>query len=70
MLALVAQGLSNKLLAAQLSISEHTAKFHVNGVLKKLGAGSRVHAAVIYASKEAYDRGQRDAKAEVLAAAL
>jgi DNA-binding NarL/FixJ family response regulator len=43
-LQLVAQGLANKQIAARLSISEHTVKFHVAAVLAKLGAGSRTEA--------------------------
>ncbi|ABC80632.1 helix-turn-helix transcriptional regulator [Anaeromyxobacter dehalogenans] len=45
-LALVAEGLGNKGIAARLGISEHTAKFHVNAILGKLGAGSRAEAIV------------------------
>ena len=40
-LALLAEGLGNKAIAARLGISEHTAKFHVNAILSKLGAESR-----------------------------
>jgi DNA-binding NarL/FixJ family response regulator len=43
-LQLLAQGLSNKLIAARLAISEHTVKFHVNAILGKLGAQSRTEA--------------------------
>lgn len=42
----LAQGLSNKLIARQLDISEHTVKFHVNAILSKLGAQSRTEAVV------------------------
>ncbi len=42
----MAQGLSNKLIARQLNISEHTVKFHVNAILGKLGAQSRTDAVV------------------------
>jgi DNA-binding NarL/FixJ family response regulator len=42
----VAQGLSNKLIARDLSISEHTVKFHLNAILGKLGAQSRTDAVV------------------------
>lgn len=45
-LALLAEGLSNKAIAARLAISEHTAKFHVNAILGKLGAESRSEAIV------------------------
>jgi len=43
-LVLIAAGASNKLIARQLGISVHTAKFHVTGVLEKLGAHSRAEA--------------------------
>lgn len=40
-LELVSQGLSNKLIARQLQISEHTVKFHISSIAAKLGATSR-----------------------------
>jgi len=43
-LEMLGEGLSNKLIAHRLSISEHTAKFHVNSILAKLGAGTRAEA--------------------------
>ncbi len=43
-LQLLAEGLPNKLIAAQLHISEHTAKFHVSAIMLKLGAASRTEA--------------------------
>jgi two-component system, NarL family, nitrate/nitrite response regulator NarL len=42
----LAEGLSNKLIARNLAISEHTVKFHVNAILGKLGAQSRTEAVV------------------------
>ncbi|AKQ69773.1 DNA-binding response regulator, LuxR family [Myxococcus hansupus] len=45
-LGLLAEGLSNKAIADRLSISEHTAKFHVNAVLAKLGVQRRTEAVV------------------------
>jgi DNA-binding NarL/FixJ family response regulator len=39
---LILRGLSNKEIAAHLSISESTAKFHVSAILKKCGARSRL----------------------------
>jgi DNA-binding NarL/FixJ family response regulator len=46
-LRLMAGGQRNKQLAAQLKISEHTAKFHVSSVLAKLGARTRTEAVTI-----------------------
>ena len=43
-LEMLAEGISNKQIAARLHISEHTAKFHVNSILGKLGAGTRTEA--------------------------
>jgi two-component system nitrate/nitrite response regulator NarL len=45
-LGLLGEGLANKAIAARLGISEHTAKFHVNAILAKLGVGSRAEAIV------------------------
>jgi DNA-binding NarL/FixJ family response regulator len=45
-LELLAEGLSNKLVALRLDISEHTAKFHVNSILEKLEADTRTDAVV------------------------
>jgi predicted ATPase/DNA-binding SARP family transcriptional activator/DNA-binding CsgD family transcriptional regulator len=42
---LVAQGLTNRQIASDLSISEHTAATHVRRILKKLGLRSRVELA-------------------------
>jgi DNA-binding NarL/FixJ family response regulator len=46
-LRLVADGLSNKIIAWKLNISEHTVKFHVNSILSKMRAGSRTEAVMI-----------------------
>jgi DNA-binding NarL/FixJ family response regulator len=43
-LQLLAQGLANKQIAAQLGISEHTVKFHVSSIYGKLGATNRTEA--------------------------
>jgi DNA-binding NarL/FixJ family response regulator len=43
-LELVSQGLSNKLIARRLHISEHTVKFHISSITGKLGASSRTDA--------------------------
>lgn len=43
-LEMIAEGLSNKQIAARLNISDHTAKFHVNSILGKLDAATRAEA--------------------------
>jgi len=43
-LEMLASGLVNKEIAAKLSISEHTVKFHVASILGKLGAATRTEA--------------------------
>jgi len=43
-LELLSEGLSNKLIARKLQISEHTVKFHISSVYAKLGASSRTEA--------------------------
>jgi DNA-binding NarL/FixJ family response regulator len=43
-LAMLAEGLSNKLIAYTLGISEHTVKFHVTSIMAKLHAASRTDA--------------------------
>jgi len=46
-LQLIAQGLQNKEIAARLTISERTVKFHVSAILDKLGAGNRTEAVAL-----------------------
>lgn len=43
-LALVADGLPNREIAAALAISEHTVKFHLASIFGKLGASTRTEA--------------------------
>lgn len=45
-LGLLAEGLSNRDLASILGFSDHTAKFHVQALLTKLGASTRTEAVV------------------------
>jgi two-component system, NarL family, response regulator YdfI len=46
-LQMLASGLPNKEIAARLTISEHTVKFHVASILGKLGAVSRTEAVIL-----------------------
>jgi DNA-binding NarL/FixJ family response regulator len=46
-LRLVAKGNSNKLIASDLNISEHTVKNHLKSILSKLNASDRTHAVMI-----------------------
>ena len=43
----VAQGNSNKIIASDLNISEHTVKNHLKSILSKLDASDRTHAVMI-----------------------
>jgi two-component system, NarL family, nitrate/nitrite response regulator NarL len=45
-LKLLAEGLTNRAIGRTLNISEHTAKFHVQALMGKLGAQSRTEAVV------------------------
>ena len=45
-LSLLAEGLSNRDIGRALHISTHTAKFHVNAILSRLGAATRTEAVV------------------------
>ncbi len=46
-LQMLATGLGNKEIATRLTISDHTAKFHVASILGKLGASTRTEAVAI-----------------------
>ncbi len=46
-LALLVEGSSNSEIAQRLLISHHTARFHVSGILSKLGASNRAEAAAL-----------------------
>ncbi len=51
-LEFVARGCSNRDIAGLLEISEHTVKFHVGGLLNKLGAATRAEAVAIAAREQ------------------
>lgn len=42
----LAEGLPNKVIALNLGVSEHTIKFHINSIFRKLGVRSRTEAVV------------------------
>ena len=46
-LRMVAQGISNKNIAAELEVTERTIKGHMSSILSKLGANDRTHAVTI-----------------------
>ncbi|HHA1933896.1 TPA: LuxR C-terminal-related transcriptional regulator [Enterobacter ludwigii] len=50
-LNMIMRGLPNKIIAAQLSISEPTVKEHISNILKKIGVNSRVEAITLLHGK-------------------
>lgn len=52
-LEMVARGLQNKIIAADLRLSEHTVKIHMHNIITKLGAHNRTEAAAIFHSRAA-----------------
>lgn len=55
-LALVAKGMQNKVIAAELALSEHTIKLHIHHVIAKLGVRNRTEAAAwFHQNGPAYD---------------
>jgi DNA-binding NarL/FixJ family response regulator len=47
-LSAVARGRQNKIIAADLGLSEHTVKLHIHNIITKLGVHNRTEAAVLY----------------------
>lgn len=52
-LALVAEGHQNKIIAVRCNLSEHTVKVHLHNIIKKLGTTNRTQAAALYLSHSA-----------------
>jgi DNA-binding NarL/FixJ family response regulator len=50
-LRLIVRGMSNKQIAAELVITEHTVKFHIRAILAKLGAANRTEAVTLALQK-------------------
>lgn len=46
-LAMLAEGLGNKIIADRLGVSDHTIKFHISSILDKLGAATRTEAVTV-----------------------
>lgn len=46
-LVMIAEGLPNKTIAAELGITSHTVKFHIASIMQKLGAASRTEAVTV-----------------------
>lgn len=47
-LSAVARGRQNKIIAADLGLSEHTVKLHIHNIITKLGVHNRTEAAILY----------------------
>ena len=56
-LRLVAEGLTNKEIARQLTVSENTVKTHVTSLFNRLGVDSRARAVAVAASEGLLDQG-------------
>lgn len=51
-LAILAKGCQNKIIAAKLGLSENTVKLHIHHIISKLGVHNRTEAAMIYARSD------------------
>ena len=63
-LMMLSEGLLNKQIAYELSVSEATVKAHVSAILQKLGVESRTQAVIAAAKIEAGQWPQAAARAE------
>jgi NarL family two-component system response regulator LiaR len=61
-LKLVAQGLSNKQIASQLTVSEVTIRYHVSSILERLELSNRIQAAVYAVQKGLVNEDEIPAK--------
>ena len=65
---LMSEGHSNKIIAAKLNITPHTAKFHVMRIITKMNAQSRVDASVKFVVMRMTNRSLRDVQAVLVPA--
>lgn len=56
-LTFVSEGKQNKIIAAELDLSEHTVKLHIHNVISKLGVNNRTEAAVLYLADQTNPTG-------------
>ncbi|SEO15860.1 regulatory protein, luxR family [Pseudorhodobacter antarcticus] len=56
----VSKGKQNKIIAAELDLSEHTVKLHIHNVISKLGVNNRTEAAVLYLADTSKTNGRAD----------
>jgi DNA-binding NarL/FixJ family response regulator len=57
-LARIALGNQNKIIAAALGLSEHTVKIHIHNIITKLGVHNRTEAVAMYFEHEETDGGE------------
>lgn len=67
-MALLAEGLTNRQIAKRMFLSEGTVKSHVSRVLRKIGAQNRTDAAVRYMREEVRELRQELSQHEVVTA--
>ena len=53
----VSEGKQNKIIAAELDLSEHTVKLHIHNLISKLGVNNRTEAAVFYLADKPRSNG-------------
>lgn len=53
-LAMVSRGHQNKIIAADLGLSEHTVKIHIHNIIRKLGVHNRTEAAAKYFERSSH----------------
>lgn len=54
----VSEGKQNKIIAAELDLSEHTVKLHIHNVISKLGVNNRTEAAICFLAEKPRPNGR------------